>query len=240
MFRSAVRRTGFTLIELLVVIAIIAILAAILFPIFAQAKEAGRKAKCASNLRQIQQAHLNYMDDYDGRFMYVLSYNRIFGLAYNQLPPTSGPYMQDVLAKYIKNRTIWQCPSSKRNEYPLAPYRGTLGSMEMYAKYKYADNSGCILGPERYTWSAYMYRWVYPIYDPKSGLSYSGGLISNLKVSQIAKPSATLMFAEWPEFLSIQHKSGQYWGMNVVYLDCHTRFARQNSYLWGTRGKDWW
>lgn len=60
------RKSGFTLIELLVVIAIIAILAAILFPVFARAREAARKAKCLNNLKQCAQALKMYADDYDG------------------------------------------------------------------------------------------------------------------------------------------------------------------------------
>jgi prepilin-type N-terminal cleavage/methylation domain-containing protein len=59
------RRTAFTLIELLVVIAVIAILAAILFPVFAQAREAGRKAVCLSNQREIGLAFRLYTQDYD-------------------------------------------------------------------------------------------------------------------------------------------------------------------------------
>src|SRR2546421_4720567 len=58
-------RTGFTLIELLVVIAIIAILAAILFPVFAQAREAARKATCQSNLKQLGNAFMMYVQDFD-------------------------------------------------------------------------------------------------------------------------------------------------------------------------------
>ena len=58
-------RRGFTLIELLVVIAIIAILAAILFPVFAQAREAARKATCLSNLKQIGEAVMMYTQDFD-------------------------------------------------------------------------------------------------------------------------------------------------------------------------------
>ena len=60
------RKSGFTLIELLVVIAIIAILAAILFPVFARAREAARKARCLNNLKQCAQALKMYADDYDG------------------------------------------------------------------------------------------------------------------------------------------------------------------------------
>src|SRR2546423_465964 len=63
------RQRGFTLIELLVVIAIIAILAAILFPVFAQARESARKASCQSNQKQIGLAIMMYAQDYDELFM---------------------------------------------------------------------------------------------------------------------------------------------------------------------------
>ncbi len=62
------RQRGFTLIELLVVIAIIAILAAILFPVFAQARESARRTSCLSNLKQLGTAFQMYQQDYDGRF----------------------------------------------------------------------------------------------------------------------------------------------------------------------------
>jgi len=64
-------RTGFTLIELLVVIAIIAILAAILFPVFAQAREKARQTSCLSNMKQLGTAAMMYVQDYDERYMEV-------------------------------------------------------------------------------------------------------------------------------------------------------------------------
>lgn len=63
------RRAGFTLIELLVVIAIIAILAAILFPVFASARESARRAACINNLRQLSLAHRMYSDDNGQKFV---------------------------------------------------------------------------------------------------------------------------------------------------------------------------
>ena len=66
------RRRAFTLIELLVVIAIIAILAAILFPVFAQAREKARQTSCLSNLKQLSSAMLMYAQDYDGLFAPVI------------------------------------------------------------------------------------------------------------------------------------------------------------------------
>ena len=68
MNRESRKRSGFTLIELLVVIAIIAILAAILFPVFARAREAARKTSCLSNNKQIGTASLMYAQDYDESF----------------------------------------------------------------------------------------------------------------------------------------------------------------------------
>ena len=92
------RKSGFTLIELLVVIAIIAILAAILFPVFARARENARRASCLSNTKQIGLGAAQYTQDYDERFP----------PAYNQ--DTQRPYY-DLLQPYLKSTQIFQCPS---------------------------------------------------------------------------------------------------------------------------------
>src|ERR1700756_3607746 len=90
--RSYRRRSGFTLIELLVVIAIIAILAAILFPVFAQAREKARQASCASNMKQIGLAMIMYVQDYDE----TMPVGRAYGSFNTGLPIELGPYIQKV------------------------------------------------------------------------------------------------------------------------------------------------
>ncbi len=94
-------RRGFTLIELLVVIAIIAILAAILFPVFARAREKARQASCQSNLKQIALAGFMYAQDYDE--LYVPGYMANTGLAASR--------WRDLLVPYMKNTGITICPS---------------------------------------------------------------------------------------------------------------------------------
>ena len=74
--RRSPQRAGFTLIELLVVIAIIAILAAILFPVFAQAREKARQSTCISNLNQIGKALIMYQSDYDSTVSALTAGNR--------------------------------------------------------------------------------------------------------------------------------------------------------------------
>jgi len=97
---------GFTLIELLVVIAIIAILAAILFPVFAQARESARKASCQSNLKQIGSAWMQYAQDYDERTL-INTWNANIP---NQAIQKNRIWLQQI-QPYAKNYQIGLCPS---------------------------------------------------------------------------------------------------------------------------------
>lgn len=90
-------KRGFTLIELLVVIAIIAILAAILFPVFAKAREKARQSSCSSNLKQIGLAAMSYLQDYDECMVHY------------SLTGTGS--WTNALAPYIKNTQLYICPS---------------------------------------------------------------------------------------------------------------------------------
>jgi prepilin-type N-terminal cleavage/methylation domain-containing protein/prepilin-type processing-associated H-X9-DG protein len=99
---------GFTLIELLVVIAIIAILAAILFPVFAQAREKARQASCASNLKQLGTAVMMYVQDYDETMMCYVNGTTRSGSNDNF-------YWSNALEPYVKLRQLWYCPSFPRD-----------------------------------------------------------------------------------------------------------------------------
>ena len=99
--KAAVRtKTAFTLIELLVVIAIIAILAAILFPVFARARENARRSSCQSNLKQIALGIIQYTQDYDERFP--------MGVTFNSSP---GQTVNDLVQPYVKSDQVFVCPS---------------------------------------------------------------------------------------------------------------------------------
>jgi prepilin-type N-terminal cleavage/methylation domain-containing protein len=100
------RRSGFTLIELLVVIAIIAILAAILFPVFARAREKARQASCQSNEKQMALGIIMYASDYDGCF--PMNWNGPGGCA-------DGYDWMEVTQPYTKNWQIFMCPSYTTN-----------------------------------------------------------------------------------------------------------------------------
>lgn len=101
------RFAGFTLIELLVVIAIIAILAAILFPVFAKARERAKMTACLSNATQIGRALHMYMDDNEDRLMYNPYY---VGDYPNPVRDKQSSFIL-CLDPYVKSADVWACPS---------------------------------------------------------------------------------------------------------------------------------
>jgi prepilin-type N-terminal cleavage/methylation domain-containing protein/prepilin-type processing-associated H-X9-DG protein len=123
-------KTGFTLIELLVVIAIIALLAAILFPVFARARENARKSSCLNNTKQIGIALMQYVQDYDETY-----------------PPAywngGAVPLGSWLTSYTKNSQIWRCPSDGANRGAV---NANYGNQSYAWNSWYLDNDGSAFG----------------------------------------------------------------------------------------------
>ncbi len=135
-------RRGFTLIELLVVIAIIAILAAILFPVFARAREKARQASCQSNMKQVALGVIMYCQDYDEKGPEAGSANRLYGgdlvnwagcggarcgvpMYYRSdfVYPTTHRNFAEQVSPYIKNNQVFYCPNYESvAQFPAISY----------------------------------------------------------------------------------------------------------------------
>jgi prepilin-type N-terminal cleavage/methylation domain-containing protein/prepilin-type processing-associated H-X9-DG protein len=121
----SVRRRGFTLIELLVVIAIIGILAAMLFPVFARARESARKTQCLANVKNIAMAVQIYLTDYDKLWPSEKRAEIVYTAPFNHQGESNNcdlmastkmnPFLRTpvILDEYTKSRDVWSCPSAR-------------------------------------------------------------------------------------------------------------------------------
>jgi prepilin-type N-terminal cleavage/methylation domain-containing protein len=201
-------RRGFTLIELLVVIAIIAILAAILFPVFAKARDKGRQAACLSNLKQIGLATMMYADDYDETYPYIYY---VSGMAWpygTLIAPSSGPNTYDgspwtyVLASYVKNDKIWFCQSCPT--YPPDHYVDpTLG----HTPTNYSANSMVLI-------PAYWY-----------SIGKTSCAPYPVHIGSVVNPSATFIWEDWGQAYS--DKAIHVGGTNFAVCDGHAKWQKQ-------------
>ncbi len=180
---------GFTLIELLVVIAIIAILAAILFPVFAQAKQSAKKTVAISDMKQAGLASAMYTNDYDDSYM-MSDTGSYGGGGWGYGPPDTVPFQQ--MAPYTKNTQFvidpmdpWQSETQRINDQ--CPYMGGCTAATATAEQKmYALGVRSNIG--------YNYGFFSPwIYKFNSQGFYAGS--ASVNAGQVTQPAHTLMFA---------------------------------------------
>jgi prepilin-type N-terminal cleavage/methylation domain-containing protein/prepilin-type processing-associated H-X9-DG protein len=239
------RRTGFTLIELLVVIAIIAILAAILFPVFAQARDKTRQAACLSNLKQVGTALVMYGQDYDERMPVTCNYGRgwtwfskALGGPCSQagitastplntdLGPSQTPlrYIQEFLQPYCKNEQVWFCPSVGRGRNWLLKAGPTYGFNGTTYIFNHGTNT------------------------PPKGTAV---LVSGLALAQIPRPTEAPVLWDMPYWFIPDNncpawdaQSAHARGLNVTYADGHAKYAAYtgttNNHHTNCTYEDWW
>ena len=222
------RRQGFTLIELLVVIAIIAILAAILFPVFARAREKARQASCLSNTKQLALGHLMYVQDYDERFTVSNGWAE------------SGSTRQwvDGIYPYVKNAQLYICPSAKDWNYNVIPSGIPPGGNNWWSQYvgncSYVYNYWlCGYGDP---WQNPKGRKLADVQMPASCLLIADGNCgvhaccgADFRVFQAeicqSQPGGCNIQPDYPNDKYARHNGGE----NVAFVDGHSKWFKWNT-----------
>lgn len=224
-------RAAFTLIELLVVIAVVAILAAMLFPVFAQAREKVHGFSCLSNLRQIGMATTLYAQDFDDR--------------YASPDPEPFRWLPDVHQAYLKTWQVWHCPSDPHAK----TWDGFWASASFRVRTSYIWNayvfqgdasdwrvsiplaavpsaSSLVLWAEGYANPG----WVpdaLPISAPEPRLAYLHNAYGDNLNASPGDPSAAPCAVRHKEHLDVVH----FQGGNYVFADGHCRWYRPSAFI---------
>ncbi len=201
------KRCGFTLIELLVVIAIIAILAAILFPVFARAREKARQTSCLSNVKQIELASQMYSQDYDEVLVPYADRNCAGRQLHCQL-----------LQPYVKNVQCYACPSDS-NPYPISsifavPVRLSYGP-------NYYHVHGCGSGPRKLSDIAYPAEAMSFMDSQFSSTNQRGYVITYCRLHY---PTGNSSGRDWNGMGLNRHNGGT----NVSFVDGHAKWLTEN------------
>ena len=215
------RRRGFTLIELLVVIAIIAILAAILFPVFARARERASQTACLSNMKQLGTALTMYTDDHEGR-----TPGNAVGIAGENKPlgwmdPTAGANWAASTYPYVKSLALYVCPSAR----PRQQLPGGASATTDVSNVSGAGNTNYILNGVAGN------KLLTQIKNP-AGIIYLREMMSNTRTAQV-RPIATGTKAA----IGAQYHGLHYYlydnvhslGGNYLFADGHAKYQKKDS-----------
>ncbi|WP_309714255.1 DUF1559 domain-containing protein [Armatimonas sp.] len=231
LFSRLFRRRVFTLIELLVVIAIIAILAAILFPVFAQARDKARQAACLSNLKQIGTATMMYVQDYDELYPNTRAWGRAWDgypfvptaaqLAANRaLYDTHVRYMPDLLFPYTKNEGIFFCPSAPPN---AGGYNMKRNGTSYLWQHQTSDCTGV----------------------PSGVINQPQIKVAGLSMAAVSQPARAPLIHDLPYWGSAsgQGPTIHQNGINVAYADGHAKYSQNlkptEDWWWTHSGEGW-
>ena len=243
-------RKGFTLIELLVVIAIIAILAAILFPVFAQAREKARQASCLSNMKQMGTAFMLYIDDYDETYpndaYENCGENNLITTATSGYP---GQYFycncdatgavcrftwMDAIFPYVKNVNMFRCPTNpviNKNSDMNKPSYGYNAEISGHFAISMAG---------------------YPTWHCRAPLTATqipngGGdfvMLIDRYWNGLGSTSAIIMQAYAADYVGSGAKAARVYphmdGVNVTYADGHAKYTKYNSDIMYHPTAWWW
>lgn len=183
------RHFGFTLIELLVVIAIIAILAAILFPVYATAREKARQTTCASNLKQIALADAQYTQDNDECLVPdYIGNSPWFGFDGNQR-------WMDLLYPYVKTTAVFECPDDPNSQ--ANPY--------VWAN----PSDPNVINGQNYAWDPGSYAINNTYYDGTDGVKAPGLMmnvgVAPVRTSQLEHPATTIHYCDYLSYTAISN-----------------------------------
>lgn len=213
------KRNGFTLIELLVVIAIIAILAAILFPVFAKAREKARQSSCASNLKQLSLAIMGYTQDYDETLVFTVAVVPADYLGAHSVCGAYRGHWTGATTPYVKNTQVFVCPSGKKPSFCCDPTQrsydlngAVAGMCTGYSMAQMPVPAQTIVIAD----SAYN-----RAFGPVLNLNWSG---SDSKGFVQGNPGRSQDHAP-VGFLAYRHSDG----INLGFLDGHVKWARSGS-----------
>ncbi len=212
-------RRGFTLIELLVVIAIIAILAAILFPVFARARENARKSSCQSNLKQQGLGLLQYLQDFDERFPPRMDDGGYYDVTARWNVQS---YYKSLIMPYVKSTQLFACPSDT----------GEAATVGFYTTTPYHSNQttgGNGIDGNSYLFNGY---GTTPGYGSAGNSACGTGYgIAGAHIARITDAAKNAMIFEAAVFPSISwHEGSKVWmgnaPNNMCFVDGHVKYIR--------------